>query len=270
MKTRSHPRSPRWPNTSTPTRTSRSTSGQVLFGETTSMTGDGPLGYYLSKLYKSKWFSSDTELEAGCGIMPIEYKNTSAIHAWQWAIGLEWYLSVEDPWRVVMSTDHPNGGSFLAYPQIIRLLMDGRYRQDMPQDAFRDGPRADAPSPISTASIRCRRSRSSPVPARADSGTEAQGPPRARRRRRHHDLYARMRTRRRCSQLPRYRHQGRPKSWSNMARFANETFWASSCTSPPRYDRDVGPDIEGWFERRILDPVAELPVRRRGIFATMK
>jgi formylmethanofuran dehydrogenase subunit A len=105
--------------------------GQILFGETTSLTGDGPLGYYLSKLYKSKWFSSDTELEAGCGICPIEYKNTSVINAWQWAIGLEWYLSVQDPWRVVMSTDHPNGGSFLAYPQIIRLLMDRTFRQDV-------------------------------------------------------------------------------------------------------------------------------------------
>ena len=84
-----------------------------------------------SKVYKTKWFSSDTELEAGCGITPIEYKNTSLIHAWQWAIGLEWYLMVKDPWRVVMSTDHPNGGSFLAYPQIIRLLMDRTYREDM-------------------------------------------------------------------------------------------------------------------------------------------
>jgi formylmethanofuran dehydrogenase subunit A len=105
--------------------------GQVVFGETTSMTGDGPVGYYLSKLYKSKWFSSDTECEAGCGIVPIEYKNTSLIHAWQWAIGLEWYLMVDDPWRVVMSTDHPNGGSFLAYPQIVRLLMDRTYREEM-------------------------------------------------------------------------------------------------------------------------------------------
>jgi formylmethanofuran dehydrogenase subunit A len=104
--------------------------GQVLFGETTSMTGDGPLGYYLSKIYKTKWFNSDTEMEAGCGIAPIEYKNTSMIHAWQWAIGLEWYLAVADPWRVVMSTDHPNGGSFLAYPHIIRLLMDRTYRRD--------------------------------------------------------------------------------------------------------------------------------------------
>jgi formylmethanofuran dehydrogenase subunit A len=105
--------------------------GQVLFGETTSMTGDGPLGYFLSKVYGGKWFSGDTEMEAGCGITPIKYRNKSLIHALQWAIGLEWYLLVHDPWRVVMSTDHPNGGSFLAYPQIIRMLMDRTYRQDI-------------------------------------------------------------------------------------------------------------------------------------------
>jgi formylmethanofuran dehydrogenase subunit A len=40
---------------------------------------------------------------------------------------------VDDPWRVVMSTDHPNGGSFLAYPQIIRLLMDSAYRHEILQ-----------------------------------------------------------------------------------------------------------------------------------------
>lgn len=107
--------------------------GQVLFGETTSMTGDGPLGYYLHNVYGTKWFSADIEMEAGCGIAPIQYRNKSLVHAWQWAIGLEWYLMVQDPWRVVMSTDHPNGGSFLAYPQIIRLLMDRAYRRDVLQ-----------------------------------------------------------------------------------------------------------------------------------------
>jgi formylmethanofuran dehydrogenase subunit A len=105
--------------------------GQVLFGETASMTGDGPLGYFLHKVYGRKWFSSDTELEAGCGIVPITYKNKSRVHALQWAIGLEWYLLVEDPWRVAMSTDHPNGGSFLAYPQIIALLMDRTRREEV-------------------------------------------------------------------------------------------------------------------------------------------
>lgn len=105
--------------------------GQVLFGETTSMTGDGPLGYYLHQIYGTKWFSGDVEMESGCGIVPIEYKNKSLIHAIQWAIGLEWFLLAKDPWRTVLTTDHPNGGSFLAYPEIIRFLMDRSFRAAM-------------------------------------------------------------------------------------------------------------------------------------------
>ena len=103
--------------------------GQVVFGETTSMTGDGPLGHYLHKVTGRKWFSGDVELEGGCGIVPITYRDKSFVHSLQWAIGLEWYLLVNDPWRIAMSTDHPNGGSFLAYPEIIALLME-RSRRD--------------------------------------------------------------------------------------------------------------------------------------------
>ncbi len=105
--------------------------GQVMFSETTSMTGDGPLGYFLHKVTGRKWFSADTEMEAGCGIVPITYKSKSTVHALQWAIGLEWYLLVNDPWRIAMSTDHPNGGSFLAYPEIIALLMDRSRREEV-------------------------------------------------------------------------------------------------------------------------------------------
>nr|MCU0705589.1 formylmethanofuran dehydrogenase subunit A [Fimbriiglobus sp.] len=104
--------------------------GQVLFGETTSMTGDGPLGHYLHRVTGRKWFNGDTECEGGCGIVPITYKDKSMVHALQWAIGLEWYLLVADPWRVAMSTDHPNGGSFVAYPEIIALLMSKDYRRE--------------------------------------------------------------------------------------------------------------------------------------------
>lgn len=104
--------------------------GQVMFGPTISLTGDGPLGYYLQQINGTKWYSSDTELESGCGISPLDYKDKNFVHSLQWAIGLEWYLMVDDPWQVVMSTDHPNGGSFMAYPQIIRLLMDADYRRE--------------------------------------------------------------------------------------------------------------------------------------------
>jgi formylmethanofuran dehydrogenase subunit A len=104
--------------------------GQVLFGPTTTMTADSAVAHYLSRLHDSPWYSHDIECESGCGIVPIEYKQKNLVHAWQWAIGLEWFLSARDPWRIALSTDHPNGGSFLAYPQIIRLLMDRGSRAD--------------------------------------------------------------------------------------------------------------------------------------------
>ncbi|WP_435009584.1 formylmethanofuran dehydrogenase subunit A [Tundrisphaera lichenicola] len=104
--------------------------GQVMFGETTSMTADGAVGQFLHKVNGRKWVSHDLEMETGCGVVPITYDDKNAVHALQWAIGLEWYLRVDDPWRIAMSTDHPNGGSFLAYPQIIALLMDRGYRAD--------------------------------------------------------------------------------------------------------------------------------------------
>jgi formylmethanofuran dehydrogenase subunit A len=104
--------------------------GQVLFGPTTSMTADSAVGHYLSRIYGGPWFSDDIECETGCGIVPIEYKEKSLVHAWQWAIGLEWFLTARDPWRIALSTDHPNGGSFLAYPRIIRWLMDRDRREE--------------------------------------------------------------------------------------------------------------------------------------------
>ncbi len=104
--------------------------GQVMFGETTSMTADGAVGQFLHKVTGRKWYSHDVELETGCGVVPITYDNKNLVHALQWAIGLEWFLRVDDPWKIALSTDHPNGGSFLAYPQIIALLMDRGLRAD--------------------------------------------------------------------------------------------------------------------------------------------
>jgi formylmethanofuran dehydrogenase subunit A len=104
--------------------------GQVLFGDAMAITADGAAGYFLHQLYGGPWFNQDLECESGCGVTPIRYRRKSVVHALQWAIGLEWYLLVKNPWQVMMSTDHPNGGSFLAYPQIIRLLMDRAYRQE--------------------------------------------------------------------------------------------------------------------------------------------
>lgn len=104
--------------------------GQVVFGETTSMTADGPTAHYLRRVTGRKWLSQDIENETGCGVVPIRYEDKNYVHALQWAIGLEWFLRVDDPWKVALSTDHPNGGSFLSYPRILALLMDRNLRDE--------------------------------------------------------------------------------------------------------------------------------------------
>ncbi len=102
--------------------------GQVMFGKATAMTADAPLAYLLRGISGNKWVNADTECESGCGIVPFTYQEKVYIHALQWAIGLELFLLSEDPWRLVLSTDHPNGGSFMKYPRLIRLLMDREFR----------------------------------------------------------------------------------------------------------------------------------------------
>jgi formylmethanofuran dehydrogenase subunit A len=104
--------------------------GQVMFGAAATLTADAPVEYLLHQSSGRKWTNVDIELETGCGVVPHEYKDRNAVAALQWAIGLELFLLASDPWRVVLSTDHPNGGSFMSYPELIRLLMDRTYRDD--------------------------------------------------------------------------------------------------------------------------------------------
>jgi formylmethanofuran dehydrogenase subunit A len=104
--------------------------GQVMFGKATAMTADAPLAYMLRRISGNKWANADTEFESGCGIVPFSYQERVYMHALQWAIGLELFLLSKDPWRLVLSTDHPNGGSFMMYPRLIRLLMDREFRNE--------------------------------------------------------------------------------------------------------------------------------------------
>jgi len=104
--------------------------GQVMFGPATTMTADAPVSAILRDVTGGKWVNADTEVETGCGIVPFTYREKNYVHALQWGIGLELFLLSRDPWRTVLSTDHPNGGSFLSYPKLIRLLMDREFRNE--------------------------------------------------------------------------------------------------------------------------------------------
>jgi formylmethanofuran dehydrogenase subunit A len=108
--------------------------GQVLFGQTCTASGDSMRLYGGAKHADPKrWVVMDIECDAGCGIVPFRYRDKSFVHALQWAIGLETFLLCEDPWRIFLTTDHPNGAPFFCYPHLIRLLMDRGFRQDMMQ-----------------------------------------------------------------------------------------------------------------------------------------
>jgi formylmethanofuran dehydrogenase subunit A len=106
--------------------------GQVMFGQTCTASGDSMRQYVNTRSADpKKWVVMDIECDAGCGVVPFKYRDKSFVNALQWAIGLELFLLVNDPWRVFLTTDHPNGGPFTCYPHLIRLLMDKTFRKSV-------------------------------------------------------------------------------------------------------------------------------------------
>jgi formylmethanofuran dehydrogenase subunit A len=80
-----------------------------MFGKSTSMTADAPLAYMLRQ-FGGLSGSMPTPNTRGLGIIPFEYQDKIYPRA-AMGIGLELFLLSEDPWRMVFSTDHPNGSS---------------------------------------------------------------------------------------------------------------------------------------------------------------
>jgi formylmethanofuran dehydrogenase subunit A len=105
--------------------------GQIMFGQTVTASGDTMRQHANADLgHPRKWIGADIECDAGCGVVPFKYRDQSYVNALQWSLGLEIFLLVQDPWRVVLTTDHPNGGPFTSYPHLIRLLMDRSFREE--------------------------------------------------------------------------------------------------------------------------------------------
>jgi formylmethanofuran dehydrogenase subunit A len=105
--------------------------GQILFNQTVTASGDSMMQHLNAKhANPKKSVIMDIECDAGCGVLPFKYRDQNYVNALQWAIGLEIFLSVEDPWRIFLTTDHPNGAPFTSYPHLIRLLMDKTFRNE--------------------------------------------------------------------------------------------------------------------------------------------
>ena len=106
--------------------------GQIMFGQTITTSGDTMMQYFgHDHASPKKWTVMDIECEAGCGVTPFKYRDKSFVNALQWSIGLEIFLQVDDPWRIFLTTDHPNGAPFTSYPHLIKLLMNRSFRKDV-------------------------------------------------------------------------------------------------------------------------------------------
>jgi len=113
--------------------------GQVMFGQTVTISGDILRQFDGRRAASPKKWALNQGDGNGTGVVPYHYKSKSFVNALQWAIGLEIFLMAEDPWRVLFSTDHPNGALFVRYPEIFHLLMDkderARWLDDLPEAA---------------------------------------------------------------------------------------------------------------------------------------
>jgi formylmethanofuran dehydrogenase subunit A len=102
--------------------------GQVMFGPTVTVSSDTLRQFDQRGFARPrKWTLWEGEGNGG-GIFPIVYGQKSFASTLQWAVGLELFLLIEDPWQVYFTTDHPNGAPFTTYPDILRLLMDAGER----------------------------------------------------------------------------------------------------------------------------------------------
>ncbi|MEL7047753.1 MAG: formylmethanofuran dehydrogenase subunit A [Pseudomonadota bacterium] len=102
--------------------------GQVMFGPTITVSSD-TLTQFNARRYSDpkKWTIRDGDGNGG-GAVPYHYKAKNKIAALQWAIGMELFLLVDDPTQVYFTTDHPNGGPFTSYPDMLAQLMHADQR----------------------------------------------------------------------------------------------------------------------------------------------
>lgn len=124
--------------------------GQIMFGQTVTISADAP-HQYANRNHASpkKSVIVDIECEAGCGVVPFRYRRRQFVHSLQWAIGLELFLMIDDPSRVFLTTDHPNGAPFTAYPHLLRLLGDHSFRETALAEIHPDAAAASSLSGIS-------------------------------------------------------------------------------------------------------------------------
>lgn len=103
--------------------------GAVVFGKAAAVTADAGFAQKLG-VGKRGFRSELWELDGGFGVLPLSYAADNVMGATQFITGLELLLLIDDPSRIFLTTDHPNGGPFTAYPYLLKLLMDKDFRDE--------------------------------------------------------------------------------------------------------------------------------------------
>ncbi len=103
--------------------------GAVAFGNAAVVTADAGFAKKLAR-GRSGFRSELWEADGAFGVLPLVYDADNAAGATQFLTGLELMLRIDDPSRVFLTTDHPNGGPFTAYPHLIPLLTDKPFRDE--------------------------------------------------------------------------------------------------------------------------------------------
>ncbi len=114
--------------------------GQVMFGQTVTISSD-TMRQFNARPQAHPHKSVVMEFDGnGGGITPYRYRRNNFFNAVQWAAGLELFLLIDDPARLLFTTDHPNGAPFTSYPDLFALLMDRDLRAEwiatVPQEAM--------------------------------------------------------------------------------------------------------------------------------------
>ncbi len=106
--------------------------GQVMFGQTVTVSSDVLRQFQARHSARPRKFVIHDGDGNGGGIVPFRYRE-DFYGTVQWAVGLELFLLITDPWRVFFTTDHPNGAPFTAYPAMFELLMRRSAREEAAQ-----------------------------------------------------------------------------------------------------------------------------------------
>ena len=210
----------RSPSTSTPIRTSRPTPARSCSATRSRSPPTAPGSTCSTSSPAASGATSTSRTRPAAASSPTPTRRRTWSTRCSGPSGLELLLLIDDPWRIFLTTDHPNGAGFWRYPEIIQLLMNARLPPRAAEEAAAEGAEADRPAGAGPRVHALRDRHHHLGRPGAGAGAVAEGAPGRRRRRRRGDLQREHGRARTMFALPALRHQGRRGRRSRKARSA--------------------------------------------------